>query len=107
MCRFFNYGPFANDGGLYTVDVANFSWNDDGGNGFFQHAGPNVRFSAEMIAPGNVVWRAVVPGGAADFVQDPSYQNQIPLWLSNAPGVQPWTAAEVQAAAVDRFVFRP
>lgn len=103
----FNYGPFANDGGLYTVDVANFSWNDDGGNGFFQHAGPNVRFSAEMIATGNVVWRAVVPGGAADFVQDPSYQNQIPLWLSNAPGVQPWTAAEVQAAAVDRFVFRP
>jgi penicillin amidase len=103
----FNYGPFANDGGLYTVDVANFSWNDDGGDGFFQHAGPNVRFSAEMIAPGNVVWRAVVPGGAADFVQDPSYQNQIPLWLSNAPGVQPWSAADVQAAAVDRFVFRP
>ena len=103
----FNYGPFANDGGLYTVDVANFSWNDDGGNGFFQHAGPNVRFSAEMIAPGNVVWRAVVPGGAPDFVQNPNYQNQIPLWLSNAPGVQPWTAADLQAAAVDRFVFRP
>lgn len=103
----FNYGPFANDGGLYTVDVANFSWNDDGGNGFVQHAGPNVRFSAEMIAPGNVVWRAVVPGGAPDHVQDPNYQNQIPLWLENAPGVQPWTAADVQAAAVDRFVFRP
>ncbi len=104
---FFNDGPFANDGGLYTVDVANFSWNDAGGDGFIQHSGPNIRFSAEMIAPGNVVWRAVLPGGAPDFVQDPNYENQIPLWLSNAPGVQPWTAAEVQAAAVDRFVIRP
>jgi acyl-homoserine lactone acylase PvdQ len=104
---FFNYGRFANDGGLYTVDVANFSWNDAGGDGFIQHNGPNIRFSAEMIGQGNVVWRAVIPGGAPDFVQDPNYQNQIPLWLSNAPGVQPWTEAEVQAAAVDRFVFRP
>jgi penicillin amidase len=103
----FNYGPFANDGGLYTVDVANFSWNDDGGNGFVQHAGANVRMASEMIAPGNVAWRAVVPGGAPDHVQDPNYQNQIPLWLSNAPGSQPWTAAEVQAASVDRILFQP
>lgn len=103
----FNYGPFAIDGGLYTVDVANFSWNGAGGNGFIQHDGPSIRFSAEMIAPGNVVWRAVNPGGAPDHVQDPSCQNQIPLWLTNAPGVQPWTEADVQAAAANRFVFRP
>ncbi|MCX5732109.1 MAG: penicillin acylase family protein, partial [Deltaproteobacteria bacterium] len=103
----FNYGPFANDGGLYTVDVANFSWNDDGPDGFVQHAGANVRFSAEMIAPGNVVWRAVIPGGQPDSVQNENYQSQIPLWLSNAPGEQPWTAAQVQDAAVTRIVFRP
>jgi acyl-homoserine lactone acylase PvdQ len=103
----FDYGPFANDGGLYTVDVANFSWNNDGADGFVQRAGANVRFSAEMIAPGNVVWRAVIPGGQPDFVQDPNYQSQIPLWLTNAPGDQPSTAAEVQAAGVDRIVFRP
>ena len=103
----FNYGPFANDGGLYTVDVANFSWNDDGADGFVQRAGANVRFSAEMIAPGNVVWRAVIPGGQPDFVQDPSYQGQIPLWLENAPGNQPWSAADVQAAGVRRLVFSP
>jgi penicillin amidase len=103
----FNHGPFANDGGLYTVDVANFSWNDDGPDGYFQHSGPNVRFSAEMIAPGNVVWRAVIPGGQPDFPQDPNYQSQIPLWLENAPGNQPWTAADVQAAAVNRILFQP
>jgi acyl-homoserine lactone acylase PvdQ len=93
--------------GLYTVDVANFSWNDDGPDGYFQHSGPNVRFSAEMIAPGNVVWRAVIPGGQPDFPQDPNYQSQIPLWLENAPGNQPWTAADVQAAAVNRILFQP
>jgi len=103
----FNYGRFANDGGLYTVDVANFSWNDDGADGFIQHSGANVRTSAEMIAPGNVVWRAVIPGGQPDFVQDPNYESQVPLWLSNAPGNLPWTAADVQAAAVSRFVFLP
>jgi acyl-homoserine lactone acylase PvdQ len=103
----FNYGRFANDGGLYTVDVANFSWNDDGADGFIQHSGANVRTSAEMIAPGNVVWRAVIPGGQPDFVQDPNYESQIPLWLTNAPGNLPWTAADVQAAAVSRFVFLP
>ena len=103
----FNYGPFANDGALYTVDVANFSWNDDGPDGFTQSASANVRFAAEMIAPGNVVWRAVIPGGQPDNAQDPNYESQIPLWLSNAPGVQPWTSADVQAAAVTRIVFRP
>ncbi|HQR30682.1 MAG TPA: penicillin acylase family protein [Anaeromyxobacteraceae bacterium] len=103
----FNYGPFANDGGSYTVDVANFSWNDAGPNGFIQRSGPNVRFSAEMIAPGNVSWRAVIPGGQPDYVQDPNYQSMIPLWLSNAPGDQPWTPAQVQAAAVTSIVFQP
>jgi penicillin amidase len=103
----FDYGPFANDGALYTVDVANFSWNDDGADGFRQHAGANVRFSAEMIAPGNVQWRAVIPGGQPDYAQDPGYQSQIPLWLTNAPGDQPWTSAQVQSAAVNRLVFRP
>jgi penicillin G amidase len=103
----FDYGLFANDGGLYTVDVANFGWNDAGANGFVQRAGANVRFSAEMIAAGNVKWRAVIPGGAPDFAADPNYENQVPLWLTNAAGDQPWTAAEVLAAAKTRIVFTP
>ena len=103
----FNYGPFANDGGSYTVDVANFNWNDDGGNGFFQHAGANLRFSAEMISQGNVVWRAVIPGGQPDYANDENYESMIPLWLSNAPGNQPWTPAELQAAAVNTLIFQP
>ncbi len=103
----FNYGPFANDGGLYTVDPANFAWTDAGGNGFWQHSGPNVRFAAEMIGPGNVTWRAVIPGGEPDNVMNSNYESQIPLWLSHAPGVQPWTASEVMSVAVDRLLFQP
>ena len=103
----FNYGPFANDGGLYTVDVANFSWNDDGADGFIQRSGANVRTSAEMIAPGNVVWRAVVPGGAARLRPGPELPEPDPALAHQRPGEQPWTAADVQAAAVSRFVFRP
>jgi acyl-homoserine lactone acylase PvdQ len=103
----FNYGPFANDGGLYTVDVANFSWNDDGADGFVQRAGANVRFSAEMIGPGNVRWNAVLPGGQSGSAQSPNYQDQVPLWLSNEAGPQPWSSSEVQAAAVSRLVFQP
>ena len=52
-CALFNYGPFANDGGLYTVDVGELLLERRrSANGFIQHAGPNVRFSAEMIADG-------------------------------------------------------
>jgi hypothetical protein len=65
----FDEGPYANDGALYTVDVAGFDWAQDGsqpGTGsFVQGAGPNLRFAAEL-ADGNVRWRAVIPGGQVD-----------------------------------------
>jgi penicillin amidase len=106
----FDYGPFAHHGGLYTVDVGNFAWDDDGSagfwsaGGFIQHAGPNVRFSAEL-ADGHVRWRAVIPGGEVDIPGDPHYEDQIPAWLANDKGDQPYTSAEVDAAAKDRMVF--
>lgn len=106
----FDYGPFANDGGLYTVDVGNFSWSDDGSSGFasergfIQHAGPNVRFTAEVGASG-VRWRAVIPGGESGFAGDAHYEDQIPAWLANETVDQPYTRAEVDAAATGRIVF--
>jgi penicillin amidase len=106
----FDYGPFANDGGLYTVDVGNFSWSDDGSSGFasergfIQGAGPNVRFTAEIGSSG-VRWRAVIPGGESGFAGDPHYQDQIPAWLANEKVDQPYTRAEVDAAATGRLLF--
>jgi acyl-homoserine lactone acylase PvdQ len=102
----FDYGPFANDGGLYTVDVANFSWSDAGPNGFIQGSGANVRFVAEMTA-GAVKWRAVLPGGESGHVADLAYESMVPRYLSNAQGNQPWSDAEVAAATVATMEFRP
>lgn len=102
----FDHGPFANDGGLYTVDVANFDWADDGARGFVQGSGANVRFAAEMRA-GAVRWRAVVPGGASDDVGDPTWQSMLPAWLANERGDLPWSPAEVAAAARSTLRFLP
>ncbi len=99
-----DYGPFANDGGLHTVDVGNFSWSDDGPAGFIQGSGPNVRFSAQVGASG-ISWRAVIPGGESGFPGDPNYMDQIPAYLANQPGNQPYARSEVEAVATRRLVF--
>ncbi len=107
---FFDDGPYANDGGLYTVDVANFDWTEDGSPGgtelFIQHDGPNVRFSAEL-ADGHVRWRAVIPGGQVDYSGDPHDRDQVPAWLANQPGDQPYLRSEVEAQMRSRLFFDP
>jgi penicillin amidase len=101
----FAEGPVPNDGGLYTVDVANFSLRP--GTDFTQRSGPNVRFSAEMD-PEGVRWRAVLPGGQDQDPASPlSTRNRLEAWLANQPGDQPYTAAEVAAAAALTGSFRP
>jgi hypothetical protein len=102
----FDYGPFANDGGLYTVDVANFSWRDDGVDGFVQGSGANLRFVAQM-ASGAVKWRAVIPGGEPGGVASPAYQAMVAPYLANEPANQPWTDAEVAAATAATLRFSP
>ncbi|HEU4383026.1 MAG TPA: penicillin acylase family protein [Anaeromyxobacteraceae bacterium] len=99
-----DYGPFANDGGLHTVDVANFSWSNDGPGGFTQGGGPNVRFAAE-VGTSSIRWRAVIPGGQSGFAGDPNYMDQIPAYLANQPGDQPYARSEVEAVAARRLVF--
>ncbi len=111
----FTVGPFPNDGGLFTVDVANFDpfATDASGNEqvpYLQRSGPSVRFSAEMD-PAGVKWRAVIPGGEADrpafagFPADPHYEDQVPAWLANQPGDQPFAQADVLKAATSRIVI--
>jgi penicillin amidase len=102
-----DFGPFPNDGGLYTVDVANFDlWSDD----FLQTAGPNVRMATEL-APGAVRSRMVIPGGESDrppiFAtgDNPHYEDQIPAWLANGPGDQPYSDDEVRRAAQGKIVI--
>ncbi len=101
-----DYGPFANDGGLHTVDVANFSWSNDGPGGFTQGSGANVRFAAE-VGSSSIRWRAVIPGGQSGFAGDPNYMDQIPAYLANQPRDQPYARSEVEAAASRSLRFTP
>ncbi len=97
----FSIGPFPNDGGLFTVDVANFGlFGDD----FTQSAGANVRVSAKLD-PAGVKWRAVIPGGQVDALGNVHENDQVPLWLANAKGDQPFAPADVLQAAQGRVVL--
>jgi acyl-homoserine lactone acylase PvdQ len=102
-----DFGPFPNDGGLFTVDVADFDvWSDT----FEQHSGPSVRIATELD-PAGVRSRMVLPGGQVDrppvagAAADPHYEDQVPAWLANQPGDQPFTQDEVVKAARTRIVF--
>jgi penicillin amidase len=100
----FSVGPLPNDGGLYTVDVANFPVRP--GTDFVQRAGANLRMAVEL-APGAVRWRAVIPGGNDEDPESPDAFDQIEAWLANQPGDQPYAAADVDAAAVARITLGP
>ena len=100
----FSVGPLPNDGGLYTVDVANFSVRP--GTDFVQRAGANLRIATEL-APGAIRWRAVIPGGNDEAPSSPNASDQIEAWLTNQPGDQPYAAADVDAAAVARITLAP
>jgi penicillin G amidase len=100
----FSIGPLPNDGGLYTVDVANVAFRDN--STFQQGSGANIRFSAELD-PAGVRWRGVIPGGEDVRPSHPNFRDQIDAWLANQPGDQPYTAAQVDAAAQARLTFVP
>ncbi|HSN92542.1 MAG TPA: penicillin acylase family protein [Anaeromyxobacteraceae bacterium] len=97
-------GPLPNDGGLYTVDVANLPVRP--GTDFLQRSGANVRMAVEL-APGAVRWRAVLPGGNDESPASRHASDQIEAWLLNQPGDQPYAAADVDAAAVARITLGP
>jgi penicillin amidase len=92
--------------------VANFSWADDGSDGvgpergFIQRSGPSVRFAAEL-ADGDVRWRAVLPGGQSGYPGDPHYMDQVPAWLANEQGVQPYTRADVEKRQATKILLEP
>jgi len=76
----FNNGPRANDGGLYTVDVAN----PRGAQDLSHRSGASMRYacryeSAESPASCTIQ----IPGGQRNFPDDPYYGNLFDLWLTN------------------------
>jgi penicillin amidase len=76
----YNNGPRPNDGGLYTVDVANPRGAEDMGH----RSGASMRFACSYDGPEAPASCTIqIPGGQRNFPEDPFYGNLFDLWLSN------------------------
>lgn len=70
---------FANDGGLFTVDVANPGQED-----FVQRAGPSTRFVCEA-SPEGPSCTIQLPGGQSSDIDSPNYEDLLFPYLRNEP----------------------
>ncbi len=98
-------GPYANDGGLFTVDVANPSgqFSDNYAHG----SGPSMRFACGAGPTTGVDCTIELPGGQRTFTASPYYDNLLPLWLQNDPVPLWYRAADVEREAVEVLEFLP
>lgn len=82
-----NPGPgepfFTNDGGLFTVDVANPGFRG-GAEDYVQTAGPSMRLVCEAPSTG-VQCTIQLPGGQSGDIDSANYQDLLPDWLDNVP----------------------
>lgn len=77
----FDDGPFAKDGGLYTVNVANIGL---GGDKLNPRSGASTRLICEAPESG-VTCNIQLPGGLPHFRQDANYLGLVERWLRNEP----------------------
>ncbi|MBN1945356.1 MAG: penicillin acylase family protein [Bradymonadales bacterium] len=99
----FNYGPFANDGGIYTVDVAEPVGTD--GNYFYRH-GAVLRMVTEISGEGVEV-RMQFAGGNDLHRSSELYNNLLPRYLRNEPVILALDPSEVAEQAARTFAIRP
>ncbi|WP_373049230.1 penicillin acylase family protein [Vulgatibacter sp.] len=100
-----NNGPYANDGGLFTVDVANPP-SLARGSGFAHGSGASLRIVNEATADGIKTWLQV-PGGQDLHRDGEHYGDLVDGWLANESFVFPFTREEVDAAAVTTLRVGP
>jgi acyl-homoserine lactone acylase PvdQ len=70
---------FANNGGLFTIDVANPGTSD-----FVQTAGPSTRFVCEA-SPNGPTCTIQLPGGQSGDITSPNYEDLLFPYLANEP----------------------
>ena len=102
----YDNGPFANDGGFATVDVAN---PESPRSGDYSHtAGPSMRMQCEADrAAGSVRCRYQLPGGQSQHRTSPNYEDHLPLWLSNTPRDLQMSVEPIEAATISLVPVRP
>lgn len=94
-------GPlFANDGGLFTVDVANPGQTD-----FVQTAGPSTRFVCEQSVDGPSC-TFQLPGGQSSDIDSPHYEDFLPGYLQNTPVPLVFDIGEAQQTAAETITFQ-
>ena len=90
---------FAQDGGLFTVDVANPDPSD-----LVQRAGASTRFVCELFAAGPVC-TTQLPGGQSGDIDSPNYEDLLFKYLANEPIDLVFDIAEAEANAVRTVRF--
>jgi len=96
-------GPFANQGGQFTVNVANPGLS---GKTFNHTAGASLRMVSEASDEGLVTWLQL-PGGQDLHRDGDHYGDLVADWLENRSFRLPFTREEVDEAAVSRIVAGP
>ena len=94
----FNESGFANDGGLFTVDVANPN------NNYTQTAGPSVRFICEAL-PAGPQCSVQLPGGQSAHIESNNYLDLLPDFIDNKPRPLQMDIVAAEATAVTTIVL--
>jgi penicillin amidase len=109
---FSDLGPglpgLATDGGYDTVDAATHALRAATLNGFMFNSGPSRRFIGDA-QPKGIQATQVIPGGESAEPADPTFGNQLGLWLTNDahPALQKRDAVAQNAASEEVFVPNP
>ncbi|MCA9552981.1 MAG: penicillin acylase family protein [Myxococcales bacterium] len=104
----YNNGPWANDGGNYTVDVASPVLMESGGahaRDFKHPSGPSMRFVCEVGASGPRC-TTQLPGGQRNRPGEPHYEDLFLKWLRNEPIPLRFLPAEIDAAAQEMLTVQ-
>ena len=96
-------GPYANDGGLFTVDVANIPTD---GSGYAHSAGASLRIVNEAT-PDGIVTSYQYAGGQDLHRDAPTYGKLVDRWLANEPTPLAFTAEEAEAAKASELTLAP
>lgn len=89
---------FANDGGQFTVDVAN------PGRSGIHSSGPSTRWQCEGTSP--IDCTVQLPGGQSAHPSSPNYDDFIPLWLDNVPTPMIFDIDEAASVAAETIDYR-
>lgn len=91
-------GPYEEDGGLFTVDPAEFSVTVGGSvpSVFDTTSGPSQRTIYSVVPDDMMVWD-ILPGGQSERPSSPFFMDQAQRYLDNQYRARPFYSADVQA----------